>query len=95
MSEGEIPDKPEEETPNKSMGETPIMCAEGGIPGNSRGDEVPVTVAGQKPKEDGPLEVVDLDTVPEDSPVNLRESRRMAKRSMLDEKETDLGDQGS
>ena len=41
------------------------------------------------------MEVVDLDTVPEDSPVNLRESRRMAKRSMLDEKETDLGDQGS
>ena len=95
MSEGEIPDKPEDETPNKSTGETPIMCDEGEIPGNSGGDEVPVTAAGQRPKEDGPLEVVDMDIVPEDSPVNLGESRRMARRSMLDEVDEGDRDRGS
>ena len=95
VSEGEIPNKPKEETPNKSTGENPIMCAEGEIPGNSGGDEIPVTASGQRPKEDGPLEVVDLDTVPEDSPVNLRESRRMARRSFLDEVDEGDRDRGS
>ena len=31
------------------------------------------------------MEVVDLEEVPEDSPVDLRESRRIARRSVLDE----------
>ena len=63
------------------------MFAEGKIPKKFVRDEVPVITEKQEPREDGPREIVDLDDVPEgdDSPVHLRESRRMARRSVLDE----------
>ena len=77
-SEGETPKHNEEDTPKSSKGETPSMFAEGEIPKKFVGDEVPVVTKEQEPRDDGPLEIVDLDDVPEDSPVNLRESRRVA-----------------
>ena len=77
-SEGETPKSTEEETPKPSKGETPTMFAEGEIPKKPGGDEVPIISEKQGPTDDGPLEIVDLDDVPEDSPVKPRASRRMA-----------------
>ena len=85
FTEGEIPEKPEEETPKPSEGETLIMFAEGKIPKQSGGDEVPIIAEEQGPKDDGPLEIVDLDDAPEDSPVKCKELRRKTRRSLLDE----------
>ena len=95
VSEGEIPNKSEEETPVKSTGETPVTCADGEIPKKSRGDEVPVDVEGQRPEEEAPMEVVDLEEEPEDAPTDPRASRRMVRRSLLDEVDEDDKTKGS
>ncbi|XP_047949188.1 uncharacterized protein LOC125195025 [Salvia hispanica] len=95
VSEGEIPKNSEEETPFESTGGTPVMCVEGEIPKNSGGDEVPVYVEGQRPEEEGPMEVVDLEEEPEDAPADPRASRRMVRRNLLDEVDEDDQTKGS
>ena len=84
--EGETPKYTEEETPKLSKGATPTMFAEGEIPENSEGDEIPVIVDTQEPREEGLKVIVDLVDAPEDedSPIKRKEFRRRI-RSLLDE----------
>ena len=63
----------------KSTRETPVTCAGGEIPTYSGGDEIPVDVEGQRPEEEGPTKVVDLEEEPEDAPTDPRASRRMVR----------------